>query len=212
MDLNEYDSASREFTVRNRQQARQLLGEANQKMASGKQEEANEMFQSAYNLALNDKSLNADIQGQWIAHQREQNVAAFANRRGGGKNKAANQPIARQEIEVQMPAQQADLMQQLGGAEVKNLQQISDKIFLQQQAAAAVPQPLELSIPEGGHLIRFHRPLQVNADAPLEVSFTAEPALSLREHPGWLAFLAFAALFTLLAAFARAAFARGVKP
>jgi len=215
MDLHEYDQVSREATQRNRQQARQLLQEANRKMAVGDQETANEMFQSAYNLALTDKALNADIQGQWIAHQRDQSVSAFASRRGGGKAAGkgrivpeAPAPVQQQQVDepqAPLPQQANDLVQRLGGAEVRNLQQISDKIFLQQQAAAAVPQPLDLSIPEGGRLVRFHRPLQVNADAPIEVSFAADPAISLREHPAWIAFLAFAAVFALLVALARAA-------
>lgn len=193
-NIEDYDRQNIALRNQNIQNAKILLSKANEFAATGKQQEANEAFQSAVNLSANNEQLNADVQGQWIANLRTQSVSAFANRRSiiqKGKMSAdttTNMPETENQ-QKQMRPQQRDVSQieqQYGGVEVRNWQMISDKIFMQQQAAATVPHPLHLTIPTGGHVVEFERALEVSPSAAMKVFFKARRAFSWEKH-SWLA-------------------------
>ena len=66
-----------------------------------------------------------------------------------------------------------DITQELSGDEIDNLQKISDKVFIQQQQASTMPQPIRPTIPEDGAILDFSRTLEVSSAAPLDISFSA---------------------------------------
>ncbi|MDD3127522.1 MAG: hypothetical protein PHT27_07900, partial [Candidatus Izemoplasmatales bacterium] len=179
--MSDYDKKTQEFVSYNMLTARNLLKSGTEFASRGKQNEAFEAFQNAMNLSGNDYALNDDIQGQWLEAQRKQSVSAIVNRRGdiaGSNRQQAAAPVNAKELE-----------QQIGGAELKNLQSISDKIFFQQRAAIAATHPLRVTIPENGKVIRFERAVQINTNAPAKVWMKASGAISLKSMPLFLSII-----------------------
>ncbi len=184
-----YDLNSKQLQESRLRMAKDYLDRGSSLAKAGRQKEAFEAFQSASNLSENDLALNTDIQGQWLETQRKQNVQAIANRRGDVSRKAS--PQAQQAAPVQFDSFDA-VKAQMGGTELKGLQSISDKIFLQQRAATVAPHPLEISLPAEGESLRFERALQATPGAPMEVSFSTARSVEWKARPAFFAGLAFA--------------------
>jgi hypothetical protein len=181
MSTEEYDRFNREIISGNIEKAKTYLSKATSLASEGKQEEANEAFQNAQNFSTVNKELNADVQGQWLQNMRTQSLSTLSSRRMSQKK--AFQP-QQQEIEDEKqavhqppaPSQTAaieDITQELSGDEIDNLQKISDKVFIQQQQASTMPQPIRPTIPEDGAILDFSRTLEVSSAAPLDISFSA---------------------------------------
>ncbi|HCE43766.1 MAG TPA: hypothetical protein DET40_09475 [Lentisphaeria bacterium] len=184
INLEDYDKGNERYNSENKKNAKAMLNEANRFAASGKKREAFEYFQSASNLSLNDAELNADVKGQWQQVQRDNSIQGLFSRRTAQKKGKSISQDEMANAPVQQAVQTEDLnaiKQQLGGTEVTHLQTISDKIFLQQQQAAAVPHPLRLTIPEGGTKLEFRRALEVTPFAPTQISFKAKKNVSWRD-------------------------------
>ncbi|MEM4247967.1 MAG: hypothetical protein QXH80_01760, partial [Candidatus Nanoarchaeia archaeon] len=186
-DISYYDAQSSARISRNSENAKSNLLIANKLAKSGKYEEALEAFQNAASFSQNDTELNSDIQGQILELQRAQSMTGFWNRRNIQKKskmislpdaqilQQEAQPSQQQSVNIQQNINDIDeIRQQLSKEEVKTLQQISDRIFLQQQAAAEAPHPLHPEVPRAGARLLFNRPLLVTPFAPLELSFKAE--------------------------------------
>ncbi|HBC87287.1 MAG TPA: hypothetical protein DCZ94_10055 [Lentisphaeria bacterium] len=184
INLEDYDKDNEMYNDEKNRTAKVMLSKANKSAASGKKQEASEFFQSASNLSLNDAELNADVKGQWQQVQRDNSIQGLVGRRVAqkkGKSVSMDELQVAPNAPIKPLAQIEDInaiKQQLGGTEVSHLQTISDKIFMQQQQAAAVPHPLRLTIPEGGTKLEFRRALQVTPFAPTQISFKAKKTLS----------------------------------
>ncbi len=218
-DIAQYDEKNRMEKDQSLAKAKGYVSAANKLVQAGKINEAYEAYQNAANFAQNDKELNSDIQGQWLQVQRDQSLVAFGNRRAqqkkgkGFEGASDNQPMpqAEQQAMPQQALQVKDintLKQQLGSSETRTLQMISDKILLQQQAAAVSPHPLNPSIPEGGTKITFRRDLQVTPLAPMEVSFKAVRKFDWRQISGLTAAAVLTGILMLASMLAMALFPR----
>jgi hypothetical protein len=129
-----------------------------------------------------------------MQNTRGENVKNIAKRRDAvAQNRyAAAEPQAKAPSETGEPA----------GDELKSLQDISDRIFLQQQAAAALPQVIRADIPWQGKKVTFERALEIQNNAPLEINFNADEKLKVSSFAGYISFIlmlvVFAAIFMLL--------------
>ncbi len=200
VNLEDYDRGYKMYNDENKKNAKVMLSEANKLAASGKKKEAVEYFQNASNMSANDAELNADVKGQWIQMQRDNSIQGIFSRRAVQK-KGKSGAIEEDRPAVPQAAQVEDInviKQQLGGTEISHLQTISDKIFIQQQAAAAVPHPLRLTIPQGGTKLEFRRMHQVTPFAPAQVEFKAKKVAEWRNLSGFFAGIVLAIGLTVL--------------
>jgi hypothetical protein len=209
VNLEDYDRSYQVFNDENKKNAKVLLSQANKLAASGKKKEAVEYFQNASNMSANDAELNADVKGQWIQMQRDNSIQGLFNRRAVQKKGKSG---AIEEDRPAAPAAQIEdisvIKQQLGGTEISHLQTISDKIFIQQQAAAAVPHPLRLTIPQGGTKLEFRRMHQVTPFAPAHIEFKAKKIMEWRNLSGFFAGIVLVIGLTVLLIIIRPAFRR----
>jgi hypothetical protein len=210
VNLEDYDRGYKMFNDENKKNAKVMLSQANKLAASGKKKEAVEYFQNASNMSANDAELNADVKGQWIQMQRDNSIQGLFSRRAVQKKGKAGS-IDEDRTAAPQSAQVEDInviKQQLGGTEISHLQTISDKIFIQQQAAAAVPHPLRLTIPQGGTKLEFRRMHQVTPFAPAQIEFKAAKNMEWRNLSGFLAGIIIAIGLTVLLIIIRPAFRR----
>ncbi len=193
--IEDYDAKNRMQRDRTIAAAKDLRNQASSFVKAGKISEAYEAYQTASALSQTDRELNSDIQGELQQVQRDQSIVALSNTRARmkkGSSKGAhseennlpdnssNTVNAPLQIAPQVQSA-AQAKQQLGSAETYNLQQISDKMNQQQQAAIATPHPLRPDLPEGGSKLTFKRALQIEPGAPMEVSFKAETRSKWRD-------------------------------
>ncbi len=209
VNLEDYDRGYKMYSDENRKNAKVLLTQANKLAASGKKKEAVEYFQNASNMSANDAELNADVKGQWIQMQRDNSIQGLFSRRAVQKKGKVGSIDEERQSAVPQAAQIEDInviKQQLGGTEISHLQTISDKIFIQQQAAAAVPHPLRLTIPQGGTKLEFRRMHQVTPFAPAQIEFKAAQNMEWRNLSGFIAGIIIAIGLTVLLIIIRPAF------
>lgn len=213
--VTDYDRVSQQQADLNTNQAKVLFQKGNQLARAGRKQDAMKLYQQASNLSENDFALNTDIQGQQMKVQREEAIASFAARRGVAQkqmqtsaNNAALRITPQQEVTQAQrhPIDVGALKRRLGGVEVRNLQSIFDKVFMQQKAAMTAPQPLRVTLPEEGRVVTFERRLQITENAPLKVSFDAvDKRLTWSELSGTAAFaLVVVVLLAIFAVFAAA--------
>ncbi|MEI8246417.1 MAG: hypothetical protein WCI51_11330 [Lentisphaerota bacterium] len=190
--LQKYDAESNQRIKSEKGRAQELLSLGSQYYNSGNKDKAIQAFQSAIDIS-GDKALRSDIQGQLMQNTRGENVKNISRRRDAvAQNRYAAEPQAKSSSENGEPA----------GDELKSLQDISDRIFLQQQAAAALPQVIRADIPWQGKKVTFERALEIQNNAPLEVNFNAEEKLKASSFAGYFGFIlmlvAFSTIFMLL--------------
>ncbi len=194
-NIEEYDRINDMQQNKNIQDARGNISLANSLANAGKYNEALDAFQNASSQSTADKELNSDIQGQMLQIQRDQSMSAFYNRRSvqkKGKNMKSQSAVqyqtenhvAQAQGEAPRTVNINEIKKELGGEEIRNLQHISDKIFMQQQAAAVMPHPLNPTIPEGGTKLIFERALQIVPDAPMLLSFKADKKFNWKDFSG----------------------------
>ena len=190
--LQKYDAENNQRIKSEKGRAQELLSMGSQYYNSGNKDKAIQAFQSAIDIS-GDKALRSDIQGQLMQNTRGENVKNISRRRDAvAQNRYAAEPQAKSSSENGEPA----------GDELKSLQDISDRIFLQQQAAAALPQVIRADIPWQGKKVTFERALEIQNNAPLEVNFNAEEKLKASSFAGYFGFIlmlvAFSTIFMLL--------------
>jgi len=144
------------------------------------------------NAYTGNKALQSDIQGQQLINSRMQNVYNMSKRRSAISQSSQMKSVPQQQKNMQT------LRQQMGDEELKNLQSISDKIFMQQQAAASTPRLFDIFIPWKGKKITFERALEIRKDAPLEIKFTSSQKMRATPLATPLLFVGLAALFALI--------------
>jgi hypothetical protein len=203
-DISSYDAEARQRKIGKKEIARRWLNKANFLSKRGRQQEANDAFRNASNLALDDKSLNEDIQGQWVAAQRKNTITLFGSRALGRILRTRRQQTSGSPGTWRKSPT-------LSVKERQTITSISDKIFQQQQAAAQEAQPLIFSIPENGRKITFSRRLQMQRNIPMEVAFKASSAFTWEKQSNIKAGIILTLLFAMFFAVGGRVFARESK-
>ncbi len=184
-DLAQYEqSVSKSSFTRNRK-AMEYQKIAQQFVQEGKQYGAREMLEQARTYSLSDSALNEDINvdlGNLLRQQAKVGLVGSRDRLRRQAPGAANEPLpGGGETGDQFNQQQAEQIESaLSQADSENLDLISRRIIEMQDAAAGSRVQLLIELPERGRMIEFTRPLLVEPDSPLELSFDAKPPLSQR--------------------------------
>ena len=151
---------------------------------AGKQEQAKQALKQAVILSQGQQGLNEDARIQYRNVTRQQAVVGFYNRRGALKrSQNVIEEGDRQQVAAQ-PGQQADsgqwtadygrqIEQSLGADEAGNLNKVADKMLEQQAAAQMRTAPIRVTLPMQGVHLPFHRDLQINTAAEMNVEFKA---------------------------------------
>lgn len=214
--LGRYEqSVSESSLIRNRK-AMEFQKSAQQMAQEGKQYGARELLEQARTFSLSDSALNEDISvdlGNLLRQQAKVGLVGSRDRLRRQTPGASSQPaVAGGELGDQFNQQQAEQVESsLGQADSENLDLISRRMIEVQEAAAGSRVQLLIELPERGKMIEFTRPLLVEPDSPMEVSFDAAPLLSRRLPQGWLwtaGLFAGLAVVLYLGAFAARRFAR----
>ena len=189
--ISDYDTVVKERVRSEANKAQKLFSLGRSYMRKGKNKMAFEVLNKA-NAYTGNKALQSDIQGQQIINSRMQNVYNMSKRRSVISQTSQTKNAPKQQNNMQA------LRQQMGDEELKNLQSISDKIFMQQQAAASMPRLFDIFIPWKGKKITFERALEIRKDAPLEIKFKSSQKMKATPFTAPLLFAGLAVLFALI--------------
>jgi hypothetical protein len=175
-DISSYLQFEEDSKKRQKVVAENYLNSANNLLVHGKQQEARQAFNSAYNLSQFDAALNEDARVQLKNVREDQALVALANRRNSFAN---DNPI-----NAQMDQPQAAVIGQgrllnytaqaklevLGGnsaEENETLRLLAARLIDQQQAVPGSPQAIQTVVPQEGQVVSFTRSLQINDQADL---------------------------------------------
>ena len=189
--ISDYDTVIKKRVKSEAGRAQKLFSLGRSYIKRGKNKMAFETLNKA-NAFTGNKALQSDIQGQQLINSRMQNVYNMSKRRSAISQSSQMKTAPKQQKDMQ------SLRQQMGDEELKNLQSISDKIFMQQQAAASTPRLFDIFIPWKGKKITFERALEIRKDAPLEIKFKSSQKMKISGFSTPLLFAGLAILFALI--------------
>ncbi|MCK4981569.1 MAG: hypothetical protein KAS17_01535, partial [Victivallaceae bacterium] len=191
--ISDYDAVIKERVKSEAGKAQKLFSLGRSYIRKGKNKKAFETLNTA-NSFTGNKALQSDIQGQQLINSRMQNVYNLSQRRS---TIAQSSSVSEAQTKI-LPKNMQALRQQMGDEELKNLQSISDKIFMQQQAAASTPRLFDIFIPWKGKKITFERALEIRKDAPLEIKFKSSQKMKITGFSTPLLFAGLAVLFAVI--------------
>jgi hypothetical protein len=168
------------------QKAKVVMARGEQYAREGKQKEAKQALETAMNYSQPQADFNEDARIQYRNLAKQQAFVGLVQRR--------NEMRMRQNIQDEQQAQQMrgfqdgqftaeyaqQVQQALPAEENTSLQVVAEKILDQQEAAAAVTHAMRVTMPEQGTRLIFHRPVQINANAEMTVTFRALNLAPLR--------------------------------
>jgi hypothetical protein len=172
-------------------QATEYLQTANTLLQQGQQQQASEVLMRAAKTSGLDEASNEDARVQLRALREQQAVLGLNTRRQrlyldnsaeAQRNEQIEQaanlnPLMRGKLDFD-PQQLDQLLMGNTVEENTALHGIAVRIVDQQLAADVAPRAIDVSLPERGEVVTFARSLQVNGDAPLELTVTIRPARS----------------------------------
>ena len=191
--ISDYDVNIKKQVMREAGKAKKLFSLGRSYIRSGRNKEAYEILNKASNYT-GSKALQSDIQGQQLLNSRRLNVYNISQRRNAISQNNWDQT---QESNMSVSNDMQALRQQIGDEEMKNLQSISDKIFMQQQAAVSTPRLFDISIPWKGKKITFERALEIRKDAPLEINFKSDAKFKAKNFSSPILFAILVLFFTV---------------
>ena len=190
-NLAQYEQSVSRFNVTRNRKAMEYQDAAKRFAQEGKQYSAREMLEQARTFSLSDTALNEDINvdlGNLLRQQAKVGLVGSRDRLRRQAPGAANQTLPGSgDLGDQFNQQQAEQIESgLSQADNENLDLISRRMIETQEAAAGSRVQLLVELPQRGRVLEFTRPLLVQPDSPLELSFDAEPPLTQRLPRGWL--------------------------
>ena len=176
----------RNYTIDNLRQiqadlakARVVMAKGEQYAQEGKQKQARQALETAMNYSQSKADFNEDARIQYRNLVKQQAFIGLVQRR----NEVRSFQNIRDEKQVRKmdgfqsgnftPEYARQIEQSLPAEENTNLQTLAEKIIDQQAAAAALAQAIRITVPEQGTRLMFLRPLQINPNAEMSVSFKA---------------------------------------
>ncbi len=167
------------------QQAEQFLSQGNRWLEQGDTDRARQAFQNALQLSRSDAAFNEDarVQLQNLKMQQALMGLNLSQTRVTGQAPAPGVGAAR----TPPPARQVP---ERGAVEEGAIPlKLAERLIQQQEAAAASPTALRVSLPEGGQVLTFTRPLAVEAWTDLQVRLGATTAPDRVSRPARAALL-----------------------
>jgi len=196
--VSEYESSAATKKQNDSQSAVALLDRANLWLAAGDQEKASKAFSNAVNSGQLDAASGEDARVQLRELKTQQAVLGLNTRRqrvlldNGYAQKEENQQL-NQAAQVNPILQgnynydqtQFDRFLEGNSSEENSaLKEIANRIVTQQLAAEPAPTALNITIPERGKVLTFHRSVQIDNDAPMLLTLDLKPT---RNRAPWLA-------------------------
>jgi hypothetical protein len=183
--------------------AEEQLNLANTLLANGDPQQARRAFQSAYGLSAHDDAFNEDARVQLHNLKLQQALVGLNVRQITAGGEAAPQANMRDMLnrkDATYTQQQAkQIIDSNTADENAAFMKLAERLVQQQDAAIAAPAVIRASIPQQGRLLTFHRAVQVNtwADLQIRLKTKANNAAS-----NLLRLAVLGAVFMLMAAFA----------
>ncbi len=159
--------------------AETYLRDANNLLAEGRQQEARQAFNSAYNLSQFDAGLNEDARVQLKNVREDQALVALANRRNVFLN---DNSINNAQVEMPQATvidqgrllnytdqAKKEVLRGNSAEENETLRLLAARLIDQQQAVPGNPQAIQTLLPQQGQVVTFTRSLQINDQADLSI-------------------------------------------
>ncbi|QTN32487.1 hypothetical protein HZ994_09150 [Akkermansiaceae bacterium] len=192
--ISEYEMSAASKKQNDSQNAVALLDRANSWLAAGDQEKASQAFSNAVNSGQLDAASGEDARVQLRELKTQQAVLGLNSRRQKVllENRLDN-------AQIEQAAQVNPILQGnynydqnqfdqflMGNTADENsaLKEIANRIVAQQLAAEPAPAALDLTIPERGKVLTFHRSVQIADETPMLLTLDLRPA---RQRTAWLA-------------------------
>ncbi len=146
----------------------------------GRQWDAKQALESAYNYSFNDAALNEDARVQLHRLSQQQAIVGLKSRRAylrpqSGSGTATPGTADAQDAGDRFSLSDAEReISSLDRFDSENLERITARIIAAQDAAAGLAVPLTVNLPARGRVLQFTRPLQVKPDSEMTVSFEAK--------------------------------------
>ena len=182
-DISSYLRSEKESRQRQKVVAETYLDSANQLLVQGKQQEARQAFNSAYNLSQFDAALNEDARVQLKNVREEQALVALANRRNSFANDnpinaGADQPqaavIGQSRLLNYTDQAKREVLGGNSAEENETLRVLAARLIDQQQAVPGSPQAIQTVVPQEGQVVSFTRSLQINDQAELSIELRGQ--------------------------------------
>jgi len=205
-NLQSYEQQIAEVTKANDEFAQYQQKLARELAQQGRQEYARRALSIGYNFSRGNTALNEDIRVDLDNLLKQQAKVGLVNARQRLRRQTsgADQPeevIAVDAQGITFSQHQAERIESsLAEADNKNLDMITQRIIQTQEAAEASVAQLQIAMPFTGKLLRFTSPLQVQPQAPMEVTFRAVRRRITRIEPDLWYGLAFFVCLLILGA------------
>lgn len=201
-DVSAYQRQNQLVIDSNLRKAVQAQTKAQAFAQQGQQRAARQQLESAWFYSQSDVGFNEDARVQLQRMAKEQALAGLVGNRARLRQQvtAAGDAAAAELTDQVSQAQLQRLRTTLAKPDSDNLDLICARIVDAQQAATTAPVALNVAIPYRGRMLEFSRAIQVEPDAPMEVSFAASVPKSawLDTSPVWAAGVFLAVLAGLL--------------
>jgi hypothetical protein len=181
-DLRYYERQILEASLANDQLAQRQQNLARQLAQEGRQAAARRALAKGYNFSRGNRALNEDIRVDLDNLLRQQVKVGLVSARGRLRQQTSGAPgdeksnaIATDGENVSFSQEQAERIESsLGRADSQNLELITQKVILAQEAAEDSTAQLQITLPISGKMLRFDSPLQVEPGAAMTVEFRAK--------------------------------------
>lgn len=162
LSFDTYQELERNRVSQRSQQAEKMLQIGNNLLQKGDSEKARYAFESAYNLSKEDIAFNEDARVQLNNLKTQQAVDGLAQRWNQITSDLAQEQamISNQQQSLQNPT--------------TLFQQLAQRLVEQQNAALAVPQTLQATLPQQGKRYTFTRSLQIEPWSDMEIQLSGK--------------------------------------
>ena len=172
--LATYQQQEQRRVVEENQIAMGNIAKARDLAARGEQRQAKAALESAYHYSFNDVALNEDARVQLHRLNRQQAMIGLWSRRGTLRPQQAGGAVANDD-DARYSQKEADSnLSQLDRADSDNLEKIAMSFIEAQEQAAGATVALSVHLPLRGRALEFRRPVQIEPDSPMHVTFEAE--------------------------------------
>ncbi len=187
-DVDAYEAEVLRNTTLDRRKAIDYQTRGDKLAKEGRQYEARQALENAYNYSFSDPGLNEDARVQLHRLNKQQALVGLVGardrlRQQTGQPAPTDQGKSLGDSFTQQEAEQ--VQSSLSMDDNGNLEQIVERIIETQKAAAGTPLHLIINMPVRGRVLEFKRPLQVKPGSDMLVSFAAKETMPTAVKRGW---------------------------
>jgi len=188
-DIMTYETGVQQANAEDLRNAMDLQTKGNELAQKGRQYEARQALESAYNYSLADPALNEDTRVQLRKLIRQQAVVGLVGRRDQIRLQTGEQQAGPggQDLGDRFNQAEAERLENsLSQDDSGNLKRIADRLIDNQDKAAGTALQLIVNTPLKGRMLEFTRPLQVKPNSAMVVTFSAKQITEPQTKRNWL--------------------------